>query len=161
VPVKAPERSASQRANRPRKWGNRRPVSKRLDLTPAEAEAKEQKRQGQLRKKFVGAFVTEREKKTIADRASSYGMKESAFIRTILLSDVKEPPPPKTDPEAIRALAFELSKVGTNLNQGIAKANAAAKVSTGKSAQTLLAMAKQFQAITDQIAVAVARVIEL
>jgi hypothetical protein len=161
LPAVADNSRAKRAAASPRKWGNRRPVGKRLDLTPEEAAARDKKRQAKLKQKFVGAFVTEAEKKTIADRAKGYGLKESAFIRTVLLSDLKEPLPPKIDPEAVRALAFELSKVGTNFNQGIAKINAAAKVSTEKSAKELLAMAAQFQAMKDQIAIALARVIEL
>jgi hypothetical protein len=161
LPAVADNSRAKRAAASPRKWGNRRPVSKRLDLTPEEADAREKKRQAKLKKKFVGAFVTEKEKERISDRAKGYGMKESVFIRTVLLSDLKEPLPPKIDPETVRALAFELSKVGTNFNQGIAKINAAAKVSTEKSARELLAMAAQFQAMKDKIAIALARVIEL
>ncbi len=105
------------RTDRPRKWGNRRPATKRLDLTPEEAERRAAEREAKRRKAFIGAFVTEAEKATVAGRATSYGMKQSDYIRTVLLSGLKEPPPARTDAAAIRALSFQLSKIGTNLNQ--------------------------------------------
>lgn len=104
-------------ATRPRKWRNRRPVAKRAELAAQEIAHRQEQAQRGKRKAFVGAFVTEAEKRTVTERAKRYGMKESAFIREVLLSDLKDPPPPRTDPEAVRALAFQLSKIGTNLNQ--------------------------------------------
>jgi hypothetical protein len=157
-PMRPPRSRGNDRAQ---KWRNRRPTGKRLDLTPEEAEAaEERKRQGQ-RKAFIGAFVTDAEKETIAKRAERYGMKHSDFIRTVLLSDLKEPPPPKVDPAAVRELAFQLSKVGTNFNQFTARANEAAKIALDKQLLVLLAMEKQAQAVMAEIAEAVRRVIEL
>ncbi len=151
MPKATANSTAPKRADRSRKWGNRRPTGKRLDLTPEEAERREKERQAKLKRKFVGAFVTEAEKATIAKRAKSYGMKESGFIRTVLLSDLKEPPPPRTDPEAVRALAFQLSKIGTNLNQ-------LAKISneTGR-----LQAEQQLRGLTNFIERALERVIAL
>ncbi len=153
----APERIAE----RPRKWGNRRPVSKRLDLTPGEAEKRAQKKVAGRRTKFIGAFVTEAEKETVATRSIAYGMKQSDFIRTVLLSGLKEPPPPRTDPAAVRALAFELSKVGTNLNQLARVANEAAKLGGDKDARALLAMETELRRLGAQLAGTMSQVIEL
>jgi hypothetical protein len=45
------------------------------------------------------------------------GNRLSDFARIVLLSDLKAPLPPTRNVEAINALAFQLSKIGTNLNQ--------------------------------------------
>ncbi len=149
MPSDAPQTAPDRR---PRKWRNRRPPDRRLDLSPEEADqAAARKRLGQ-RKAFVGAFVTDDEKETIAARAQRYGMRQSDFIRTVLLSNVKEPPPPRTDPAAVRALAFQLSKVGTNLNQLAKIAN---------ETHDLFELERELRALSAQIAASLARVIEL
>lgn len=149
------------RADRPRKWSNRRPTAKRLDLSPEEAEQREARKRIGQRRAFVGAFVTDAEKETIGSRSEAYGMKQSDFIRTVLLSELKEPPPPRTDPAAVRALAFELSKVGTNLNQLARVANEAAKLGGDKDAQALFAMETELRRLGAQLAGTMSRVIEL
>lgn len=148
MPSDAPQTAPDRR---PRKWRNRRPADRRIDLNPAEADqAADRKRLGQ-RKAFIGAFVTDSEKEKIAARARRSGMKQSDFIRTVLLSDVKEPPAPRIDPEAVRALAFQLSKLGTNLNQLARIANETHQLDFGT----------ELRALSAQIAGSLARVIEL
>lgn len=152
---------AQKRTERRHKWRNRQPAGKRLDLTPEEAERREKRRQAGLRKKFVGAFVTEAEKETIETRARGYGMKQSDFIRMVLLSSLKEPPPPRTDPAALRSLAFELSKLGTNLNQLARRANEAAKIGSDKELAALQSMETGLRSLSAEIAGTLAHVIEL
>jgi len=50
-------------------------------------------------------------------RAKAYGRSLSDFVRIVLLSDVKEPPPPVIDPATASALIYELQKIGGNVNQ--------------------------------------------
>jgi len=104
-------------ATKPRAWRNRRPAAKRLDLTPDEAERREVERRAKLRTKALHVQLTEAEKAEITARAKKTGNRPSDFARIVLLSDLKAPAPPARDPEAIRALAFQLSKIGTNQNQ--------------------------------------------
>ena len=152
---------AKPRPGRAHKWGNRRPAGKRPALTPEEAERREERKRAGQRKAFIGSFVTDAEKETIAARAAAYGMMQSDFIRTVLLSDLKEPPPARTDPDALRRLAFELSKVGTNLNQLAKRANEAARIGGEKELEALLAMETELRSLTAQIAGTLAHVIEL
>ena len=139
-------------ATRPRKWGNRRPLAKRLDLAPEEAEKREDKRRGKYARRFLSVRMTDAEKETIKRRATAYSMSLSDFARTVLLSELKEPPPSRTDPAAIRALMFELSKVGTNLNQLAKRANEAAKIGGEKELAALMAMEAELRAVAAQIA---------
>lgn len=144
-----------------RKWSNRRPVSKRLDLAPQETAQREEKRRGTHARQFLSVRMTDVEKETIKRRAAAYGMKVSDFARTVLLSELKEPPPPRTDPAAVRALAFELSKVGTNLNQIAKRANEAAKIGGDKELAALMAMQTELRGLTDMIADALSHAIKL
>jgi len=146
---------------RPRKWGNRRPLAKRLDLTSDEAAVREEKRRGKYARQFLSVRMTDAEKETIKRRAAGYGMKVSDFARTVLLSNLKEPTPSRTDPAAIRALMFELSKVGTNLNQLARRANEAAKIGGEKELVMLTAMEAEVRAVAERIAGTLAHVIEL
>ncbi len=75
----------------------------------------------------------------------------SDYIRIVLLSDLKAPLPSKTDPEAVNALAFQLSKIGTNLNQLAKVANETHR----------LQFAARLRAIADQIEASLVRVTEL
>ena len=61
--------------------------------------------------------LTQAERELIETRAQSYGRKLSDFARIVLLSDVKEPPPPVLDPVTGLALIYQLQKIGGNLNQ--------------------------------------------
>jgi hypothetical protein len=88
-------------------------------------------------------------------------MSLSDFARTVLLSELKEPPTPRTDPAAVRALVFELSKVGTNLNQLARRANEAAKIGGDKELAALMAMETELRSLNAQIAGTMAHVIEL
>jgi hypothetical protein len=88
-------------------------------------------------------------------------MNKSDFIRTVLLSGLKEPPPPRTNPAAVRRLAFELSKVGTNLNQLARRANEAAKLGGAKELAALLAMETELRRLGAQLAGTMSQVIEL
>ena len=161
MPITDADSRAQSRTGKPRKWGNRRPLSKRLDLTPEEAAQRVEKRRGKYARQFLSVRMTDAEKETIKRRAAGYGMKVSDFARTVLLSDLKEPPPPRTDPAAVRALAFELSKVGTNLNQLAKRVHEAAYVSSAKEIETLMAMEMELRAVTAQIVDTMAHVIEL
>lgn len=151
---------APKRADR-RKWRNRRPAGKRLDLSPEEAERREQERRERQAREFVSVRVSKAEKETIAKRATAYGMTLSEFARTVLLSGLKEPPPPRTDPAAVRALAFELSKLGTNLNQLARRANEAAKIGSDKEQAALHSMETGLRTLSAEIAGTLAHVIEL
>jgi hypothetical protein len=118
-PEAAATAATSGRATRAkaRAWGNRRPMAKRLDLTPEEAERRETERRAQLRTSALHVQLTQAEKVEITARAKKTGNRPSDFARIVLLSDLKAPAPPARDPEAINALAFQLAKIGTNLNQ--------------------------------------------
>ncbi len=153
--------SATTRTGRPRKWGNRRPVAKRLKLTPEEAERRAQERLDKQARQFVSVRMNKEEKKIVEKRAAAYGMTLSDFVRTVLLSGLKEPPPPRTDPDALRRLAFELSRVGTNLNQLAHRANEAAKISSDAKARTLLRMEGDLSALTGKIAGTLEKVMAL
>jgi hypothetical protein len=161
VPINDADSRAKTPTGKPRKWGNRRPLAKRLDLTPDESEKREEKRRGKYARQFLSVRMTDAEKETIKRRAAGYGMKVSDFARTVLLSDLKEPPPSRTDPAAIRALAWELSKVGTNLNQLARRANEAAKIGGEKEVAALTGMETELRAVAAEIAKTMAHVIEL
>jgi hypothetical protein len=136
---------------RPRKWRNRRPPAKRAELRPQEVEQRQKQRQSARRKSALHVQLTEAEKATLKQRASGYGMKLSEFVRTVALSELKEPPPPRTYPDAIRALAFQLSKIGTNLNQLAHVANETHRI----------LFEKKLLDLADQIATSLERVIAL
>lgn len=161
MPISTDDPEGPKRAEGPRKWGNRRPVSKRLDLTPDQAESRAEKRRAKHARQFLSVRVTDAEKETVKTRATAYGMSVSDFARTVLLSGLKEPPPPRTDPAAVRHLAFELSKVGTNLNQLARRANEAAKLGGDKELASLLALETSLRTLGAQLAGTMSRVIEL
>lgn len=118
-PDAAAKAATTARATRAKRhaWHKRRPVVKRLDLSPDEAQRLEDERQATLRTSVLYVQVTKAEKAEITARAQKSGNKPSEFVRIVLLSDLKAPAPSARDPEADRALAFQLSKIGTNLNQ--------------------------------------------
>jgi hypothetical protein len=161
VPITDADSRAKTPTAKPRKWGNRRPLAKRLDLPAAEAAKREEERRGKYARQFLSVRMTDGEKETIKRRAAGYGMKVSDFVRAVVLSDLKEPPPSRTDPAAVRGLAFELSKLGTNLNQIARHANEAAKIGGDKELVALMAMETELRAVSAQIAGALSRVIEL
>lgn len=66
---------------------------------------------------FFGFNLTPAQKRELLKRAESAGLSPAQFARIVLLSDLKRPAPTQRDPAAIRELAFQLSKIGTNLNQ--------------------------------------------
>lgn len=161
MPISDTKHRAKPPTGKPRKWGNRRPASKRLDLAPQEAAQREEKRRGMHARQFLSVRMTDAEKETIKRRAAGYGVKVSDFARTVLLSDLEEPPPSKIDPAAVRALAWELSKVGTNLNQLAKRANEAAKIGGEKELAVLMAMETEVRAVTAQIADTMMRILDL
>ena len=161
MPIIDADSRAKTPTGKPRRWSNRRPLAKRLDLTPEEAAAREEKRYGKRARQFLSVRMTDAEKETIKRRAAGCGMKVSDFARTVLLSDLKEPPPARTDPAAVRALAWELSKVGTNLNQLAKRANEAAKIGGEKELAALMTMEMELRAVTARIAETMMHVIEL
>ena len=153
--------SAATRTGRARKWSNRRPAEKRLDLSVEDAMRREVERDEQQLNRFVSVRFTRAEKEKLQKRAQAYGMRLSDFMRTVILSGVKEPPPARTDPDALRSLAFELSKVGTNLNQLAKRANEANKISADKERRTFLEMESALTALTAQIAATLEKVMAL
>ena len=106
----------------PRTW-KRRPPSRRPDLTPEQIAALEEERRKSLRTAHIGIQLTPDERTVIEKRAQSYGRRLSDFARIVLLSDVKEPPPPVLDPVTGLALIYQLQKIGGNLNQLMKYAN--------------------------------------
>jgi hypothetical protein len=100
---------------------------------------------------FVGFYVTPSERAEIDARAESVGLSLSVFARIVMLSDLKKPAPPAYDREALRTLAFQISKIGTNLNQLAHHANATGSM---PDKQTL-------DEVTEKIIAALDRVISL
>jgi hypothetical protein len=109
--------TASGRSPQRRRAWQRRPLSRRLDLTPEQIEAQEAERRSKLRTAGLRIQLTPDERAEIERRAKASGNRLSDYARIVLLSDLKAPMPPARDPEAMKALAFQLSKIGTNLNQ--------------------------------------------
>ena len=105
-----------------RRW-HRRPASRRFDLSPEEQAALADKEKAELRTALLGVKLTPEEKATVKKRADAYKFRLSDYARMVLLSDEKQPAPPTTDPEAIRALTFQLAHLGGNLNQMAKVAN--------------------------------------
>jgi hypothetical protein len=66
---------------------------------------------------FLGVQLTPSERAELDARAAAVGRHLSEFARIVLLSDLKKPAPSARSPDAIRALALEITRVGTNLNQ--------------------------------------------
>ena len=112
MPTTDADSRARSRSGRPRKWGNRRPPGQRLALTPEEAERRAEERREKQAREFISVRMNKAEKATIAARASAYGMRLSDFVRTVLLSDLKELPPPRTDPAALMKLAYRIVEGG-------------------------------------------------
>eukprot|EP01037_Dinobryon_pediforme_P017873 gene17873-18103_t len=90
---------------------------------------------------FLGVQLTPSEKAELVSRANSTGRHLSEFVRLVLLSDAAKPAPSARDPQAIRALAVEISRVGNNLNQ-------LARLANERRAP---AEAKALQDVTDQL----------
>jgi Bacterial mobilisation protein (MobC) len=109
--------SDGARRGKPRKWHNRRPAARRVELTPEEAERRDAERRAKLRTKALHVQLTQAEKTEITARANKTGNRVSDYARLVLLDPLKAPALPARDPAADRALAFQLSKIGTNLNQ--------------------------------------------
>jgi hypothetical protein len=81
--------------------------------------------QRERRTAFMGANVTPGEREEARRRAASMGRRLSDFLRLVALSDrVSETMRPRLPPEVAHMLAYELSKIGTNLNQLSYHANA-------------------------------------
>ncbi len=142
--------NGSGRTAKRRRW-QRRPLARRLDLTPEQIAEKEAERERKKRKAHIGIQVTTDERAEIERRAKASNNRLSDYIRIVLLSDLKAPLPSKTDPEAVNALAFQLSKIGTNLNQLAKVANETHR----------LQFAARLRAIADQIEASLVRVTEL
>jgi hypothetical protein len=104
-------------AAEPRRRWQRRPASRRLDLTPEQIEAEEAERRRHMRTAHIGIQVTPEERAEVEKRAKAQRVRLSDYVREAVLSPEKAPLPPPRDVEAINALAFQLSKIGTNLNQ--------------------------------------------
>ena len=96
----------------------------------------------------MGFHLTPTERAELNRRAAATGRGLSDFARIVLLSDLKAPAPSTRDPEAIRRLTFQLSKIGTNLNQ------------LAKHANETRAMPREadLKSLTDRIAEAIERV---
>jgi hypothetical protein len=66
---------------------------------------------------FLGVQLTPAERAKLDARAAHYGLRLSEYARLLLLSDERQPLPSARDSAAIRALAVEITRVGTNVNQ--------------------------------------------
>jgi Bacterial mobilisation protein (MobC) len=67
---------------------------------------------------FMGTNVTPGEREEARRRAANMGRRLSDFLRLMALSDrFSEAMQPKLPPEVGLKLAFELARIGTNLNQ--------------------------------------------
>lgn len=72
---------------------------------------------GERRTSGLRVQMTPSEKAELQLRAATTGRSLSDFARLVLLSDAKKPAPSPRSPQAIRALAGEISRVGNNINQ--------------------------------------------
>ena len=72
---------------------------------------------GERRTASIKVQLTPSERTELDSRAAVTGRSLSDFVRIVLLSDLKAPAPSARDPQAIRALTVEITRVGTNLNQ--------------------------------------------
>lgn len=72
---------------------------------------------GERRTAAIKVQLTPSERAELDARAAVTGRSLSDFVRIVLLSDLKAPAPSARDPQAIRALTVEITRVGTNLNQ--------------------------------------------
>jgi len=79
--------------------------------------------------------LTPAERTELDARADATGRSLSDFARIVLLSDLKAPAPSARDPQAIRALAVEISRVGNNVNQIAHVANESGALPVGKALQ--------------------------
>lgn len=102
------------------------------------------------RTSFFGANLTPSERAEIELRAARTGRRLSEYVRLKLLSAQAGPQPvPKLSNEAARKLAFELAKVGTNLNQLTFHANATNAMPDRVALnETLQAIVKATEALT-------------
>ena len=135
-------------AAEPRRRWQRRPASRRLDLTPEQIEAEEAERRRHMRTAHIGIQVTEEERAEVEKRAKAQHVRLSDYVREAVLSPEKAPLPPPRDVEGIRALAFQLSKIGTNLNQMAYVANE----------RRALPQEEKFTALADKIVAALDKV---
>ena len=115
----AQDRAASGDTIRParRRWQRRRPIASRLDLTAEERATMEEEEKRERRTAALHVQLTPDEKAEIERRAKASGNRKSDYARIVLLSDLKAPAPPAQDPAAIAELGYQLSKIGTNINQ--------------------------------------------
>jgi hypothetical protein len=143
--------SAATTNRKRRKWRNRRPPAARLDLTPEERAALEEKAKKARHTAALCVHFLPEDKAEIVKRAKASGNSLSDFVRIVLLSDLKEPAPPAHDPAVLRELAWQLSKIGTNLNQMALVANK----------ERILPRIAEFEAASAQIAGAIERVLAL
>ena len=65
MPAETASRRASPHARRPRKWGNRRPEGKRLDVSVEEAMAREIEREEKRLNRPLSVRLTRAEKETV------------------------------------------------------------------------------------------------
>jgi uncharacterized protein YfaS (alpha-2-macroglobulin family) len=108
------------------------------------------------RTSLVGFKATPEEKAEIVKRAAAYRYRLSDYARMVLLSDAKKPAPPAIDPDAIHALAYQLSKIGANLNQMMAIINEA---KYDHLAAGSLPKAEEVRAVTKEIVAALSKVL--
>jgi hypothetical protein len=105
--------TADTGAHRNKRRSHRRPAKRLIDLTSDELAAREAKQ----RKQRLWVQVTAAEKAEIKARAEKTGNRMSDFVRMVSLSDLKAPAPDRAAEEAERSVAFQLAKMGTNINQ--------------------------------------------
>jgi hypothetical protein len=95
--------------------------------------------------------MTPSERAELERRAALSGLHVSDYARRRVLGGAAPKPMPGRDPRAVRKLAAEIAAVGNNLNQLARVANTTGKIRAERALEALM----------DQIADAMARVIEL
>lgn len=105
--------------------------------------------QGERRTQYAGCFLTPSERSDLTARAATVNLSVSDYIRNAVFG--RRMPAASVDRSQLQAVALELTRVGNNLNQLARIANTIGQV---KSEQAL-------QAVLDQLASAVERVIKL
>jgi len=66
---------------------------------------------------FIGFYVTPAERAELDARAAAIGCNRSSFCRMVLLSPEQAPAPRARDPDAVRAIKVEISRVCNNVRQ--------------------------------------------
>jgi len=104
---------------------------------------------GERRTEFAGCQLTPSERADLEAWATAAGLSISEYLRRLIYG--RHLPPPTVSRSDLRAVAVEITRVGTNLNQLAYQANVAGQI---RSEEML-------HAVLDQVVAAMARVVEL